>query len=90
MNFKIIKQSAFTIGEGADAKKGVNYVVAHKGRALNISSLDFEADELKVNAEGLLSAKGDLEIVAQTYDDLGVTRQGLKIKPKMDLALSSF
>lgn len=89
MNFKVIKSTKFTIGEGAEAKEGVAYTVAHKGRAINVSTLDFEAEEIKEVA-GVLTVKGDLELVASPYlDELGATRQGLKIKPKMDLQLSA-
>ena len=91
MNFKIIKQKAFTFSDAKGTEqKGVAYTVAHKGRAFQVSTLNFEEGQLS-EAKGVLTIQGDLDAVKAPYtDSLGNSAVGVKLMPKMDLVLSDF
>ena len=89
MNFQIIKQTEFSFTKDSKETKGVNYVVAHKGRAMQVSSLNFEAGQLNPK-DGVLSISGDIELVAKPYTNgLGETVKGISVMPKMDIAISA-
>ncbi len=91
MNFKLIKSKEFTFTDSNNTEvKGVNHVVAYKGRVFNLSSLNFEPKDIKVD-NGVLTLNAECEVLREDYTNgLGERVAGFKIMPKMDLVLSSF
>lgn len=90
MKFQIIKQTAFSFDRKGQQVEGIAYSVAHKARVINVSTLNFEKDELVVEGD-TLNVKCDIELIADNYADqlTGEIRKGIKLVPKMDLAISS-
>ena len=85
--FKLIKSKDWTASTGS---KGTTLTVAYKGRVFIAQKNDF--DKIKIDDKlQTVSFGEEVEVVAETYTtELGEKRQGLRIKPKMDLSLSSF
>lgn len=81
MKFKAIKTSEFE----AKGESHTHYSVAHKGRLLGISTLQW-ADALTV-ADGYVTISGDAEVIKES-NSLGEVY--FKIVPKMDLTLADF
>ena len=88
MNFKVIKSKAFDTA----GVKGVAYTVALRGRAINVSTLSFEEGEIKPSDDNkTLSISCEVEAVKSPYvNELGETVQGLKLMPKLGIAISDF
>lgn len=90
--FKLIK----TIPFDTNGTKGTNYVVALKGRALNVSSLSFvdEGDKAIVADETkkTLVINCAIEVVQRPYVDLGTgeVRNGLSVLPAFGVAVATF
>lgn len=94
MDFKIIKQKAFSFTDKVSGNEvnATQYTVSHKGRALGVSSLRFDNNELTVNADGKsLSLKGELELRKENSADqlTGEIREFVSIYPKMDIPFSA-
>lgn len=91
MNFKIIKSKVFTFTDDKKVEqKGTSYTVAHKGRVMNVSTLNFEEGDITTK-DGILSIKGDVDAVKSTYLNSDMeTVVGVKLMPKMDLVLADF
>ena len=89
MNFKLIKKTEFTFDKAGVPTSGVAYVVAHKGRAINVSTLNFEDNDC-VLKDNILTVKGDVELKLTSNVDVltGEITKGLKLMPKMDLSFS--
>jgi len=89
MKFKLIKKTEFTFDKAGVPTSGVAYVVAHKGRAINVSTLNFEEGDVKLT-DNILEVKGDVELkLTSNVDTLtGEITKGLKLMPKMDLEFS--
>lgn len=85
--FKLIKTTEWTTTSG---NKGTTIVVAYKGRVFVANAEDFAG--LKIDkAKNTVSFGEECEVVMDQYvTELGEVKKGLKIKPKMDLALSGF
>ena len=84
---KVIKTSNWTTSTG---KKGVTLVVAYKGRVFTVNKEDFESSELTVVGD-VATFTTAVEVVVDSYvDNTGVTKQGLRLKPKMDLTMGLF
>lgn len=85
--FKLIKSKEWTSSSGS---KGVTLTVAYKGRVFIAQKSDFEKIKIDDKLQ-TVSFGEEVEVVAEQYTtELGEKRQGLRIKPKMDLSLSSF
>jgi hypothetical protein len=85
--FKLIKSKDWTASNG---NKGTSLTVAYKGRVFNANKSDFPNIKIDEKA-GTVSFGEECEVVAEKYTtELGEVRQGLRIKPKMDLTLSAF
>jgi len=85
--FKLIKTTDWTSTSGS---KGTTIVVAYKGRVFIAQSSDF--DKLKIDDKAKTVSFGEeLDVIAEKYTtELGEVKQGLRLKPKMDLNLSVF
>ena len=85
--FKLIKSKDWTASNG---NRGTSLTVAYKGRVFNANKSDFP--NIKIDEEAQTVSFGEeCEVVAEKYTtELGEVRQGLRIKPKMDLTLSAF
>ena len=85
--FKLIKSKDWTASNG---NKGTSLTVAYKGRVFNANKADFP--NIKIDEEAQVISFGEeCEVIAEKYTtELGEVRQGLRIKPKMDLTLSAF
>ncbi len=88
MKFRVIKSKAFD----TEGVKGVSYTVAHKGRAINVSTLSFEKDDITEEKDGEkithINVKGELALRKSPYtNELGDSVDGLKLVPKMDLQI---
>ena len=84
--FKLIKTTPFD----TNGTKGIAYVVALNGRAMNCSTLSFadQPDAIKLDKDKLV-INGDIEVVKRPYvNGLGETVQGLSIFPALGIALS--
>lgn len=93
MDFKIIKQKAFSFKDKATGNEinATNYSVSHKGRVLNVSSLRFGDNELTPSEDGLsLKIEGALELRKENSTDqlTGEVREFLSLYPKMDIPLA--
>ena len=96
---KLIKRTDWTTNDG---RKGATLVVAYKGYAFVINPEDFVnialVDVFKKDAKGASTADVDYVLVKideevaydkESYTDgLGVTKTGLRLKPKFDLDLN--
>lgn len=85
--FKLIKSTDWTSSKG---NKGTTLTVAYKGRVFITQSSDF--DKIKIDDKTKTVSFGEeLDVIAENYTtELGEVRQGLRLKPKMDLNLSTF
>lgn len=85
--FKLIKSKEWVSSTGA---KGTSLTVAYKGRVFLANQGDFNNAKVDEKA-GTVSFGEEVEVVAEQYvTELGEVKQGLRIKPKMDLNLSTF
>ena len=85
--FKLIKSKDWTASNG---NKGTALTVAYKGRVFNANKADFPNIKIDEKA-GTVAFGEECEVIAEAYTtELGEKRQGLRIKPKMDLTLSAF
>ena len=85
--FKLIKSKDWTASNG---NKGTSLTVAYKCRVFNANKSDFPIIKIDEKAQ-TVSFGEECEVVAEKYTtELGEVRQGLRIKPKMDLTLSAF
>ncbi len=85
--FKLIKKKEWVSSNG---NKGTVIVVAYKGRVFTASTEDFPNIKIDEKAQ-TVSFGEECEVVAEKYTtELGEVRQGLRIKPKMDLQLAGF
>lgn len=92
MNFKLIKSKEFTFTDASKKEvKGVVHTIAHKGRVMNVSSLNFDAKDISIKGD-VITLPNDIELVREPYTDFstGATVMGIKVMPKMDLAISQF
>ena len=88
-NFKIVKKKAFK----TEKAEGTTYVLAHKGRVFNTSTLYWEKEDgLKESADGkVLTIDSKGELIKDSYvDDLGQLVVGYKLMPVFDLAFGEF
>ena len=82
--YRIIKKVSFEL---QDKTKGTAFTVAHKGRAINVSTLAFGAEDIQ-EEDNHITVKGDVVLVKAPYiNSLGQEMQGLKLMPKMDLEI---
>lgn len=87
--FPIIKKTPFTFGEGEKKQSGVAYVVTHKARVIQVSTLNFDKDAITEEGD-TLNVKGEVELVPNNYTNKqGEETRGLKMVPAMDLKMSS-
>lgn len=85
--FKLIKSKDWSASNG---NKGTSLTVAYKGRVFNANKADFPNIKIDEKA-GTVAFNEECEVIAEAYTtELGEKRQGLRIKPKMDLSLASF
>lgn len=81
MKLKIIKFKAFD----KNNTKGTVYTVAYKGRVFNVSSLDFDAEQLVVK-DDVLTITCDVERISEPFtNELGQLVVGQKLKQRMDI-----
>ena len=85
--FKLIKSKEWTSSTGS---KGTTLTVAYKGRVFIAQANDFAG--LKIDKDKQTVSFGEeCEVVAENYtNELGQVKQGLRLKPKMDLSLAAF
>lgn len=84
---KVIKATPFE----HEGKKQTAYVTALRGSIINVSTFNFEADELTYDDKAkTLKVSGDVEVVVRPYTDLvtNKTANGLALLPALGLAIN--
>lgn len=84
LTVKIIKKTEF---ETKDKQKGITYTGAYRGRVFGISTLSFEAADLRVEKDNLVITT-DVEALAGGTDALG-NPYPPRLVPKLGFTLAS-
>ena len=86
-SFKIIKSKEWTSSTGS---KGTTHVLAFQGRVFTCNAEDFAS--AKISADKQTIDLGEVPVVIQEnyIDAMGMTKVGLRLKPKCNLEFSNF
>lgn len=77
----------------SNGNKSTSHIIAYKGRVFSIIPEDFDdPKQITVDAKAhTIEINASCEVQVESYlDPLGVTKKGLRLKPKCGLDLAAF